>query len=995
VVNILRCLSLFLLLAGLVSPRARAQELAGSLRGSVYDKETGAPLARARVTVVEATLSGFTDGEGQFVLPLVPAGQYTVVISKEGFERQVRPGVIVVAGQVAELRAELAWEVVEMEPFLVRGLNLGEGTEMQLLSLRQESLDVRDAISSEMIKQAGASTAAAALRLVVGTSVVDGKYAVIRGLSDRYTVSELNKVRIPTADAEKRAVQLDQFPAGVIESIVVTKTFSADQQGDSTGGTVDIRLKSLPTERIFNVAFGLGANSQTTGEKYLTYKGGGVEAFGFGGESRERPVRYNQVPDYLGATTNPALGEERLPNAQKIDRITRSFEPVIGTKRETAPPDIGASATYGDRKDLAQDVAIGWLGSFTYSHKVRSRTGIRNSGAMITNAGEEIVIPPLTAFEEEVGQEEVLWGGVGMFGFEFTADHMLKLSLAYNQTATDEARLLVSEIPDTLVAVTESLRYQERSLGSLQLSGDHVFQPLLGMKLDWTGSLNWTKQDEPDFRTMRTIIRPDGLQEFIGQEFDLPRRVFRYIDETDEQLSVNAKWPVPFFFGKTGEVSGGGFYDEIERNFEQDVFLYSFTRQVGTGQAVTDNRALQNYRGDKLWSDVYLNPNRIGLAQNDPPAINQLLWYITAPNGISLDYRGEQKVEAFYGRLDLPVLPWVTLSGGARVEKTDLAIIITSDEPITIVQRTEAGDAYFVDIAPEDAGADINQQDVLPALGATVEIITNLNLRLNYAETIARPTFRELAPARSTDFIGGESFIGNPDLVISQIENYDVRVEWFRRPGDVLAASYFYKDFTDPIEQIQFDVTGGDRYVQRVNYPEGTLWGIEFEARQKLDIFEQWLDFAKYFSLGFNAAYIKSEVRIPRADFERIKQFGITDDTRPMFNQPEYVGNINCVFQQPNWGTTVSVFYSLIGETLITGLAYAGTLVPNVIEEETESLDMSVEQKIGKNWKVTFRAKNLTDPLVKRSYEVPGSERVTQSAYRRGVEYSLGASYAW
>ena len=49
---------------------------------------------------------------------------------------------------------------------------------------------------------------------------------MVRGLPDRYVNSQLNGIRLPTADADKRAVELDQFPSTVIRTIEVSKTFT-------------------------------------------------------------------------------------------------------------------------------------------------------------------------------------------------------------------------------------------------------------------------------------------------------------------------------------------------------------------------------------------------------------------------------------------------------------------------------------------------------------------------------------------------------------------------------------------------------------------------------------------------------------------------------------------------------------------------------------------------------------------------------------------------
>ena len=42
-------------------------------------------------------------------------------------------------------------------------------------------------------------------KLVVGASITAGKYATVRGLSDRYTGTTLNGVRVPSADPRRRA----------------------------------------------------------------------------------------------------------------------------------------------------------------------------------------------------------------------------------------------------------------------------------------------------------------------------------------------------------------------------------------------------------------------------------------------------------------------------------------------------------------------------------------------------------------------------------------------------------------------------------------------------------------------------------------------------------------------------------------------------------------------------------------------------------------------
>ncbi|MDY7107930.1 MAG: carboxypeptidase regulatory-like domain-containing protein, partial [Planctomycetota bacterium] len=198
--------------AMLITAAASAQQ-AGSIRGMVYDKDFDAPLALAEVLIVELDEKVTATEEGNYIFSEVPPGTYTLVFSKQGYARQVKSDVVVTAGRLTDVDASLSGEFTEMEEFVVRDLQIGGGTEAGLLRLRMESPALLDSISADLMSQAGASDAAGALNLVAGATVSEGKFTVIRGLPDRFVSSQLNGVRLPTADEDKRAVQLDQFPS--------------------------------------------------------------------------------------------------------------------------------------------------------------------------------------------------------------------------------------------------------------------------------------------------------------------------------------------------------------------------------------------------------------------------------------------------------------------------------------------------------------------------------------------------------------------------------------------------------------------------------------------------------------------------------------------------------------------------------------------------------------------------------------------------------------
>ena len=88
-----------------------------------------------------------------------------------------------------------------------------------------------------------------------------------------------------------------------------------------------------------------------------------------------------------------------------------------------------------------------------------------------------------------------------------------------------------------------------------------------------------------------------------------------------------------------------------------------------------------------------------------------------------------------------------------------------------------------------------------PAIGLIWSINKELNLRANYSETLARPSFRELAAYRSYDPNLDVELEGNPTLQLSSIVNYDLSLDWFPTPSSLVGIGVFYKELSQPIEQ--------------------------------------------------------------------------------------------------------------------------------------------------------------------------------------------------
>ncbi|MBL8897417.1 MAG: TonB-dependent receptor, partial [Planctomycetes bacterium] len=277
------------------------------------------------------------------------------------------------------------------------------------------------------------------------------------------------------------------------------------------------------------------------------------------------------------------------------------------------------------------------------------------------------------------------------------------------------------------------------------------------------------------------------------------------------------------------------------------------------------------------------------------------------------------------------------------------------------------------------------------SIGTEWEPLEKLTLRASYNQTIARQTFKELTPVLQQEFLGGPIFIGNPELEMSALRNYDLRADYVPNEGGLLSISWFRKDIDDPIEYVQR--LAGFNYTTPINFPEGTLTGYEFEVRQRLGNLWEPLE---NFSAGANATLIESEVTLSKSERDALNLPNIQAPQRhrKMTAAPEYLLNFYLSYEILSTGTQASLFYTHQGDTLLTGGGQAdGNFVPSVFAEDYGTLNLSVGQRLGEYFSLTFQAKNLTNPKIQQVYRSRyiGSD-VTRSSFRTGIEFSLSLS---
>lgn len=957
----------------------------GALRIRIIDQDWDVPLQGATAHVLEADKRAVSLEDGNVLFDTLPSGSYTVVVSAPGFERKVLAHVSVLPGQAAAEEVRLGGAFTDMDEVVVKDVDFGGGTsELMQLEIRSQSSGLMDNLGADMMSKAGVGTAAAAMRLVTGVNVQDGKYAVIRGLGDRYTATLLNGVRLPTSDKDKRAVQLDQFPSAMIESIQVNKTFTPDQQGDASGGSINIVTKSVPDRTVLSASISGEYDTEATGnDDFKTVRGGGN---GFGG--------------MRGLKNWPFWDPGSMSDPRGLGSESRSS--VI--QSEAPPGNYGYKFAVGDCVSPGEEWRLGALAIGSYSQKYKFRKGTKNALDPSSTDYQTLGLQDDYKENVEVSTDEQLWSSGLTLGAK-SEDNEIKFTTLYTHLARETLDLRYRPAQETtsynsktkVTTTTRSVdfstlsQYTESDNGTAQLSGRHVIEPLNRLELDWSGSYNVSESIEPDRQlfsgTYTSIHTENGKtgatsdSSTIGSDSGMPiSRRWQDIREESKQVQMNAKEPFTLLDNE-GYLKTGLFLDELGRDYRNRMYGRSSIDPFGA-------------------ADEYDYSNFASLLEP---------WSNFSLLDTSTEYEGTQDLTAYYAMLRAPLPDWLDLIGGVRMEGTKIETKVWSVDPVrkaagqinvTKVDKDEDTGYWVVrhDVPEDesDAAASIDQVDALPALALNFKKIDDIQFRLGYSQTIARPTFKELTPVQYTDVNPSLIFIGNQILKLSALNNYDARVEWHPKgKQDLLAASVFYKTIADPIQYTTYgSMDPGDdkQYIFPDNYGDAWVKGVEFEARKGLDFIWEPL---KDLSLGSNLTLQDSHVAYNQSLRDILSQAGVYTRGRVMDGQPQYLFNVNMVYDNEPTGFSTGLFYNFKGETYVSGEAANGQqYMPNIVEQPFGTLDFTMGLKFAEKWRIGLEAKNLLDPLVEAVYRKPDGD-LPYTSYRYGRIYGISLGYEW
>lgn len=940
--------------------------------GEIADAETGEAIIGATIRIEGTNLGAYSDLDGNFQVKKVPFGYYTIIVSSIGYETTKLATIVVTADQHSTANVLLKPELVVLNEISVSAKAI-QNTEAILLLKRQNANEITDAISSEEISRSGSSDAADAMSKVTGATVVSGKYVYIRGLGDRYSNTKLNGSVLPSPDPDKQAVPMDMIPTSLLDNIIVEKSFTPDKPGDFAGGSVNLTTKDYPEKRSLKFATSSSYNSQSTFEDFLYQTPSSRDWLGYDAGQREVPTFISsnpdlktQIPDavsFLRYTSGVTDYDSVATLATLMNEAVTSFNPEMAPKVKSSPLNQSYAFSYGDLLSIA-DKPLGVVASLSYSKKYSSyNNGITGKYKLSGQNSTELTTDYLLT--ESQGVEDVLWSGLLTLKYGIHKNHKLGFSTTYTQNGQSTTKLLSGEAPEFIdpgeYIKSSKLGYKERKINVFQFNGDHLF--LGDNRFHWQVSSANTSQDEPDTRLFTYYLSPIYVENDGGDyvpsgeyrqlidvgRFSTPDRIWRTL--SDDKIDYRGDVTVPL--SRLNKFKVGFLYQNTDRKYTETNYTYT----AAGGFTGTEDDYAANVGLSHVDTSYY--------AHNGIVDTTIFFNFDNTIRDISEDrnqYHGHKKITAFYGMLEYSLTSRLNMIGGLRLEKTDLF--------------SQTNDLSY-------QSGSIKQDDYLPALSFIYKTNTNMNFRISYGRTLARPTFKEITPSTTQDFGISRTFSGYPNLKQTLIDNYDLRWEWFMRPGEIFSITPFYKKLENPIELTIIDVNGN---ISPRNSDKAELYGVEIEFRRNLSHITPKL---ANFSLGGNFTFIHSTVNIDSTEVANDVNTGNQQKVRPLEGQSPYAINLDLGYNSINHGTTISVYYNVFGRRLAFNAAN-GT--PDVYEVPRNQIDVIASQRILGGPVAKLTVKNILNNNSKFVHDNIGLQSQKNGVEYVYLEHSIGTS---
>ena len=281
---------------------------AHTLDGIVKDNRTGEPLIGSVIEVKELPSVKTTTGlDGSFTLHELPnKGRYTLVVRYISYKTREIPVNVSDKGIV---NITLDEDLRELGEVVIKG-HKEYHSDRSAIDMEKTAGNVLNVMSQQSIQLSPDVNVATVLQRVSGVTMErdasgEASYAILRGMDKRYNYTLVNGVKIPSPDDKNRYIPLNIFPSDLMDRLVVSKSLTADMEGDAAGGVVDMVMKDAPSH------FQIQANAAVGASDYFWKDSRDYLTSNRSDYTHKAPYEVNG-PEYKATTSDFASGPTQI-----------------------------------------------------------------------------------------------------------------------------------------------------------------------------------------------------------------------------------------------------------------------------------------------------------------------------------------------------------------------------------------------------------------------------------------------------------------------------------------------------------------------------------------------------------------------------------------------------------------------------------------------------------------------------------------------------------
>ena len=840
--------------AALLAASATAIQ-AHTLDGIVKDNKTGEPLIGTVIRVKELPNVGTTTGlDGSFTLHELPdKGKYTLVVTFMAYKTKE---IVVDVANDEKVDIPMDEDLKQLGEVVVTGHREYRSDRSAVETVKNAG-NVLNVMSQQSIQLSPDVNVASVLQRVSGVTMErdasgEASYAILRGMDKRYNYTLVNGVKIPSPDDKNRYIPLNIFPSDLMDRLVVSKSLTADMEGDAAGGVVDMVMKDAPSrfQLQANAAIGTTDYFWKDGRDYITSnrsdytKKAPYEAFG--SEYKASISDFKNGPVQLKSHSMPApnfIGGLSIGNRFWNDRLGVM---LAGSVQNTFR---GTERTYNSVKMASGEQAM-YISKLNHRYySIHDLTTGAHAKIDLTLPGHKIEWYNMYVRTNSKG---VRYNNT--IGTEYIG--------ANSYTQDDEIRSLSTT----------------QSIFATNLKGTHHLTK--NFTLDWSGIFSQAKEEDPDrtYVTLSNSVSTEANAEgniLSGNLWDTNKNIiktfpkdaerrFQHNKDTDWAGYINLTYDTRFANDVEALWKAGAQYRRKERSNRYYSYIFS----------PADNA--QDLDGN-------------GLEQFD-----NVDWVCKTPysQASQLNYDSKEHIGGAYAMVTFKS-KLGELNAGFRAEHTNQIYNMLQH----FRNMGQTGEQSY--------------WDYLPSASLKWTPTKKMNVRLSYYRSINRPGFYEIVPYQ----IMGEEYQekGNPNLKRARIDNIDLRWEWFPSNTEQVLAGVFYKYLKDPIEQVFVTSdgkigAGTDAYYMPDNLGNAKNMGFEIDVIKYIRHFGIKANYTYTYS---KITTSKREYKEGSAEYKS----GVTQ-SRPLVNQAPHTANISLLYKDTENGWNAQFASSFTGAKL-------------------------------------------------------------------------------